>query len=99
VHRVTIIHVARKDVAKVLFARHHNVVQAFPTERADQPFGVAVLPWRACRSRMITNAKRANSANEYTAVTSIPIADQIARLIPSRRRPSIGPRRIQVNAS
>jgi hypothetical protein len=91
-HRVIIIHVARKDVAKVLLARHHNVVQAFPTDRADQPFGVAVLPWRACRSRMIANAKRANSANEYAAVASISIMDQIARnlLPPTGGRQLIG---------
>src|SRR6476659_5486937 len=36
---------------------------------------------------MIANAKRANASDEYAAVTSIPIADQIAReLLPTTGR-------------
>ena len=36
---------------------------------------------------MIANAKRANASDEYVAVTSIPIADQIAReLLPTTGR-------------
>jgi hypothetical protein len=66
-------------VPKVLLACHYDVVQALPADRANQTFSIAALPWRACRCRMIANAKRANSTNEYTAVTSILIADQIAR--------------------
>ena len=31
-HRIVIFQVARKDVAKVLLACHHNVVQAFPPD-------------------------------------------------------------------
>ena len=46
--RVVIVQVARKDVAQVLLACHHDVVQAFPTDRTDQAFGVAVLPRRTC---------------------------------------------------
>jgi hypothetical protein len=62
----------------VLLAGHHDMVQAFPPDRADQSLRIPVLPWRACRCGMIANAKRANAANEDTAVTSIPIADQMA---------------------
>src|SRR3974390_3874093 len=79
VHRIVIFHVALEDVAKMLLACHHNVVQAFPPYRADQPFGISVLPWRACRCGMIANAKRANSPNQYAAAPNIPIADQNAR--------------------
>ena len=36
---------------------------------------------------MVANAERANAANEYATVTSIPIADQIARdLLPATGR-------------
>ena len=36
---------------------------------------------------MVANAERANAANEYATVTSIPIADQIARdLLPAAGR-------------
>ncbi len=83
-HRIIIVDVACKDVAKVPLARHYDMIQAFPPDRTDQPLGVAVLPWRACRCGMVANAERANSADEYAAVTSIPIADQIARnLLPA----------------
>ena len=78
----------------MLLTCHDDVVQAFPADRADQAFRIAVLPRRACRSRMIADAKRANAANEYAAVTSIPIADQIARdLLPTTgRRQLVGTR-------
>ena len=41
---------------------------------------------------MIANAKRANASDEYVAVTSIPIADQITRelLPPTGRRQLVG---------
>ena len=53
----------------MLLACHHDVVQAFPAYRADQALRIPVLPGRTCRSRMITSAKRANSADEYIAAT------------------------------
>jgi hypothetical protein len=34
-HRIVVLHVARKDMPKVLLACHYNVVQAFPPYRAD----------------------------------------------------------------
>ena len=55
---IVILHVALEDVAKVLLACHHDVVEAFPAYRADQPFGISVLPWRTCRCWMIANAGR-----------------------------------------
>ena len=48
----------------MLLACHHDVVQAFPADRADQAFRIPVLPRRACRRRMIANAERANATNE-----------------------------------
>jgi hypothetical protein len=63
----------------MLLTCHHNMVQAFPTDRTDQALCVPVLPRRMRRCGMIANAERANSAHEYTAVTSIPIMHQVAR--------------------
>jgi len=81
---VIIIHVARKHVAKVPLACHHHVVQAFQAYRADQALGTRVVPWRACRYRMIANAKRANSPDEYTAEVQHPADDYpILRLTPT----------------
>jgi hypothetical protein len=35
----------QQQVAEVAFAEHDNVVEAFPSDRTDQPFGIPVLPW------------------------------------------------------
>src|SRR6266404_10005991 len=32
-------------VAKVLLSKYHDIVYAFPPDRANQPFGISVLPW------------------------------------------------------
>jgi hypothetical protein len=51
---------------------------------------------------MIANAKRANASDEYVAVTSIPIADQITRELPPTtcRRQLVGdPFRPRTNLS
>ena len=40
-----IIHVRQQQVAEVAFAEHNDVVEAFPSDRTDQRFGVPVLPW------------------------------------------------------
>jgi hypothetical protein len=34
----------------MLFANHHNMVEAFPSNRADHPLRIRVLPWRAWRN-------------------------------------------------
>src|SRR4030095_16899703 len=78
-HRVVILHVTFEDMAQVLLACYHDMVQTFPADRADQALRISVLPRRARRRRMIANAERANATNEYVAVTGIPIADQTSR--------------------
>src|SRR5262245_26011901 len=84
---IVVLHVTHEDVAQMLLADNNNMVEAFPADRADQTLRISVLPWRACRGRMIANAKRANASDEYAAVTSIPIADQIPwELLPATGR-------------
>jgi hypothetical protein len=43
-------------VAHVPLAKHNDMVKAFPPNRANQPFRMPILPWRAWRNRPITNA-------------------------------------------
>jgi hypothetical protein len=43
-------------LAQVPLAENHDMVEAFPPERANQPFRMPILPWRAWRNRLITNA-------------------------------------------
>jgi len=42
---IVICHVRQQQVAEVAFTEHDNVVEAFPSDRTDQPFGIPVLPW------------------------------------------------------
>jgi hypothetical protein len=53
---IIIFHVRQQQVAEVAFAEHDNVVEAFPSDRTDQSFGIPVLPWRPWRRRLIANA-------------------------------------------
>ena len=67
-------------------AEHNDMVKAFPPDRADQTFSIAILPWRARRRRMIANAHGSKSANKDFAIGPIAVADQIARgLLPAER--------------
>src|SRR5262244_1498296 len=87
-----VVDITRQHMPQMSLANHHDVVEAFSADRADQSFRISVLPGQAGRRRMIANAQRANASDEYVAVTSIPIADQIARdLLPAAcRRQLIG---------
>jgi len=38
------------------FADYDDMIDAFPADRTDQPFGISVLPWGARRRRPIANA-------------------------------------------
>src|SRR4029078_3812190 len=50
---IIIFHVRQQQVAEVAFAEHDNVVEAFPSDRTDQAFGIPVLPSRSWRRRAV----------------------------------------------
>src|ERR1700694_3896238 len=41
---IVVVHVGQQHMAQMAFAEHHDMIEAFPADRADQPFGVCVLP-------------------------------------------------------
>ena len=47
--------VLAKNPAQVSFSEHDQVVDAFPSDRADQPLRVPILPWRPGRDRLVPN--------------------------------------------
>ena len=53
---IVIFHVRQQQVTEVALAEHDNVVEAFPSDRTDQSFGIPVLPWRPWRRRLVANA-------------------------------------------
>ncbi|MGE5306221.1 MAG: hypothetical protein ACM3TN_23175 [Alphaproteobacteria bacterium] len=43
---IVIIGVSSKQTPKMLLAKHHHMIKAFPSDRADQSLRVPILPWR-----------------------------------------------------
>ena len=60
-------------------AEDDDMIKAFPSDRADQPFNVPVLPWRLWRGWSVTNAHDAKPPFEKRAVDAVAIADDISR--------------------
>src|SRR4030088_2923026 len=60
------------------------MVDALASDRSDQSFGEAVLPKRARRDGLVTDAHGAQSAGDECAVDPIPITDQVARSLSPR---------------
>src|SRR5262245_61875831 len=83
---IIIVRVGLKDPAQVPLAQGDDIIDALATDRSDQPLGEAVLPRRARRNGLVTDAHGSQSAGDGGTVDSVPIADQVARgLIPRER--------------
>jgi hypothetical protein len=63
----------------VPLAEDNDMIKTFPSDRANQPFRMAILPRRVWRSWPVANAHRAKPPFEYLAVGAISIADDVAR--------------------
>ena len=64
---------------QMMLANYDHMIQAFTSNRADQSFGIAVLPRRSRRGRSVTNAHRSNTPGEWLAIDAVPITNQISR--------------------
>jgi len=73
----------------VPLANHDDTVQAFPPDRADQPFGISVLPRRSRRSRPVTNAHRPKAADENITVDGVAVTDDVLRCLSFPKIPSV----------
>ena len=60
-------------------AEDDDMIKAFPSDRADQPFSMSILPWRSRRGWPVTNAHGAKTPGEYLAVDPVAIADDVPR--------------------
>jgi hypothetical protein len=68
-----------QDATQVRLARYHQVVEAFTTNRADEPFDVSVLPRRARRDWVITDAHRTNAPGVRWPERAVAIANEMTR--------------------
>ena len=73
-------------MAKVPLAKHNDMIQAIPPDRADKSFRISVLPWRSRAVRPVTNAHRMKATDEDVAVNGVAVTDDV----PWRCGPTIG---------
>jgi ATP dependent DNA ligase domain len=60
-------------VTKVPFSEDHDMIDAFPSDRANQPFGIGILPWRPRRSWSVANTHGAHAPGESLTIDLISI--------------------------
>ena len=41
---VVVVHVQEQHVTQMAFAEYHDMINAFPADRSDQPFSIRILP-------------------------------------------------------
>src|SRR5215216_7535961 len=63
--------IRRKNATQVILARDHDVIEALPSDRADQPLRMAILPGRARRNRMIPDPHRRKTSRYGMAIASV----------------------------
>ena len=68
-------------MAQMSLPEDEDVIKALPADRADQPFGMAVLPGRSRRCRSVANAHGANAPSERLAIDPIAITDKVLRRV------------------
>jgi hypothetical protein len=56
---IVVLDVGEEYVAQVSLAEYDEVIEAFPSDRTDQPFGISILPWRSRRDGPVANAPEA----------------------------------------
>jgi hypothetical protein len=66
-------------MAKAPLAQHHDMVEAIPPDRSDEPLRTTVLPRRPWRDRLIPYAHRSQPAQNSIAVDAITVANDVAR--------------------
>jgi hypothetical protein len=55
-----------------------DMIKAFPPHRANQPFRIPILPWRARRNWPVTNAHSPKPPGENLAIDPVAIAHDVA---------------------
>jgi hypothetical protein len=62
-------------VAQVPLAEYDDMIETFPSDRANQPFRMSILPWRLGRGWPVANARGAKPPGEKFALDPVAIGD------------------------
>src|SRR6516225_8447134 len=80
-------------MTKMLFAEHHDMIEAVPADRTNDPLRICILPWRPRRDRSIPYAHCGNASDEGVAVSAISISNDV----PGRFSPTASFRKLARN--
>ena len=67
-----------QNLAQMPLADDHDVIKAFSSDRADQPFAMSILPRRAWSGRFVANSHSAQTSFGYVAIDAVPVANEAA---------------------
>src|SRR6202051_3315491 len=74
-----------QNARQLRFVEHHQLIEAFAPDRADEALDVAVLPRRARRDRMIADPHCTNAMGVGWAEDTVAVANQmIWRFVPRK---------------
>jgi hypothetical protein len=63
----------------VRFPEHHDMVEAFASDRSNQPFNMTVLPRRAGHDWSVSDAHGSQSACDRDTIRSVAVTDQVTQ--------------------
>src|SRR3954451_22491362 len=68
-----------QHMTQMPLAEYNHMIEALTSDRADQTFGIAVLPRRARRCRSVANAHGSNTPGKCFSIDTVPITNEISR--------------------
>ena len=71
--------VAPKHPQEMSFVEHDDVVEALPTDGADQALAIGVLPWRSRCCQHFLDAHRPHSLGDLAGEDLVPVMEQESR--------------------
>jgi hypothetical protein len=75
---IVIFLIRNEQMPKMSLTEDDNVVKTIPSDRADEPLHIPVLPGRLSRDRSIPDAHRSKPPDECSAIRAIAIANDVA---------------------
>ena len=83
---VVVVEVLSEDAVKMSLVEHHNVIETLPAQRADDTLGDGIGLRSPNRREQGLDTESGSTRNEGRAVATVPVANQLARLLAPRCR-------------
>ena len=74
---VVVREVSAQQTSEMLFVDHDDVIEAFPSNRADDALGEGILPGRSRGDEDLAHRQALHPPYEHVAVDGVPIAEQV----------------------